>query len=106
MATSTVVVRSFIPQIQAGAHAKAAAVTAKAAFDIEAQAKTRAAVDTGYMRNAINTQGANLEYEVHSPAEYSVYVEFGTRRAPAQPFMIPALELVRPVYMAAMKELV
>jgi HK97 gp10 family phage protein len=104
MATS-VVVQSFIPIVTAKVHAKAVAVTAKAAHDVEAHAKGNAAVDTGHMRNAINTVGKGLTYEVHSPAEYSVYVELGTSRMAAQPFMMPALEFVRPSYLAAMRSL-
>lgn len=74
-----------------------AVLVKKAAFDLEAQAKARAPVDTGHLRSSINTQEVTpVLYLVESPVHYSVYQEFGTRFMPAHPYMIPALEYVRP----------
>jgi len=103
--TITVQVRTRFPQIKREFEAKAALATTKAAHDLVAIAQSRAAVDTGYMKNAINAQGKGLDWEAHSPAEYSGYVEFGIGQ-PAQPFMLPAAELVRPVYIEALKRLI
>ncbi len=103
--TVTVRVRSHIPRLTAVALAKAEAATAKAAQDMVAIAQSRARIDTGYMKGAINAQGSSLEWNVHSPAEYSVYNEYGTSRMGAQPFMSPAAEQVRPAYLAALKQL-
>lgn len=89
-------------------------------FEVEARAKVLAAVDTGFMRNAVyvNAQGheghgvaesaaqamdekASMfpspavppkgTVEVVAGAEYSIYVETGTATAGAQPFLAPAL---------------
>jgi HK97 gp10 family phage protein len=103
MATVTVTMRSRIPQVVAAATAKAAMATAKAALDIEAHAKTRAPVDTGALKNAIAASGSGLEWRVDSPVHYSVYQEFGTSRMAAHPYMVPAVEIVRPRYLAALK---
>jgi len=104
--TVSVRVRSRIPQIRAAVEAKAAAATAKAAYDIEAIAKSLARVDTGYMKGAINAHGSSLSWNVHSPAEYSIFNEYGTSRMSAQPFMTPAAEQVKPAYYAALKSLI
>ena len=105
MGTITVTVRSHAKRVSAETAVKMALATRKAAFDIEAQAKTRAAVDTGNMKNSINASGDKLAWRVDSPAEYSLYVEFGTSRMGAQPFMVPAVEMVRPSFLAALKAL-
>lgn len=104
--TITVRVRTRFPQIKAEYEAKAALVTAKAAHDLVSLAQQRARVDTGYMKGAINAQGSGLEWSVHSPAEYSIYNEFGRVGDPGQPFMLPAAEIVRPAYIAALKRLI
>jgi HK97 gp10 family phage protein len=101
----SVIVVSRLPLIAAAAVAKAEEHTRKAAFDIEAHAKANAPVDTGNLRNSINTTGSGLAYEVTSPAVYSVYQEYGTRKMAAHPFMTPAVELVRPAFLAAMRTL-
>lgn len=58
----------------------------------EADAKRGAPVDTGFMRNNIHASwsSSGLRGVVTSHANYSFFVEFGTRKAPAQPFMFPA----------------
>jgi HK97 gp10 family phage protein len=102
----TVHVRSRIPQLTAAAAALAAAATEKAAHDMVAIAQQRARVDTGNMKNSINAQGSGTEWSVHSPAEYSVFNEYGTSRMGAQPFMGPAAEQVKPAYTTALKQLI
>lgn len=71
-----------------------------AAFSIEGYAKGNVPprVDTGNMMNSINANGHGLSYRVDSPAEYSIYHEFGTRYMSAHPFMVPALERVKPMF--------
>lgn len=105
------------------AHAKCAIAVEKAAYDIEAHAKAMAPVDTGFLRAAIQAESSQgkavgnrlqragastdfinfavggaggLRWEVTSYASYSAYLEFGTRKMAAQPYMTPAAELVRP----------
>jgi HK97 gp10 family phage protein len=90
------------------AHAKVTAMrtVAKAAFDIQAYGKEFAAKDTGYMANAIySEQVSEMEWEVISPAFYSVYQEYGTVKMAAHPFMTPAIEIVRPDFERAMGNL-
>lgn len=64
------------------------------ALEMEAKAKMLAPVDTGNMRRNINTSvqesSDSISAEVSSNAEYSIYVEYGTSKQQAQPFMHPA----------------
>jgi len=96
--TIIVTVRSQLPEVQTLVMEGVAAGIKKVAFDIEAQAKQRAPVDTGFLRSAIEAEMIGpQEATVTSYASYSVYQEFGTYKMSAQPYMIPAVEAVAPV---------
>nr|DAF00001.1 MAG TPA: putative tail component [Caudoviricetes sp.] len=86
---------------------KAQAVVAKAAFDVEARAKSLAPVDTGALRNSIGTDlgGDRLSAVIGPTAAYGIYLELGTRRMAPQPYMGPALDAVEPGFVAAMEQL-
>lgn len=65
------------------------------ALIVERDAKINAPVDTGLMRSTIthnlgNEDTNNPYVDIISPTEYSKYVEFGTSKQPAQPFLFPA----------------
>lgn len=95
---------SQLPRIQAQMAPKAALAVAKAAHDVEAHAKAVAPFDTGNLRSSIQARPAGfLEAHVVAQAEYAIYVEFGTSRMGAQPYMTPAAEAVRPGFTAAIK---
>lgn len=77
---------------------KAAAALRKTAYDIEADAKALAPVDTGNLRSSIETRitgdgrtGAMVA-EISANAGYSAHVEFGTSTTGPQPFMGPAFD--------------
>ena len=109
MATMSVRIKvdSKIPQLTESVRRKAQAAIAKTASDIEAQAKARAPVDTGLLKNSINERGeGDLRHIVESPVHYSIYQEFGTRKMAAQPYMVPAVEFVKPSFEMAMRSLV
>ena len=109
MATMSVRIKvdSKIPQLTESVRRKAQAAIAKAASDIEAQAKARAPVDTGLLKNSINErEEGDLRHIVESPVHYSIYQEFGTRKMAAQPYMVPAVEFVKPSFEMAMRSLV
>lgn len=83
---------------------------------------TRTETDSGYAKSATAAgrhgggAGQTLFAEVAQPAprtayvavgaEYGMYVEFGTSRMPAKPYMLPAVEAVRPQFTEAMRRLV
>jgi len=92
------------------ARVKASDAVRKAAFEIERRAKMRAAVDTGNMRNSINTtiEGdvySALSAEVGPEAHYGVFVELGTERMAPQPFLGPAFDEVEPSFIQALQKI-
>lgn len=85
--------KSTIPQAQKRTRKELAALVARTAFKIEQRAKILAPVDTGNLRRSIQTAfEGDLTAVVFVAAEYGIYVEFGTRRMRAQPFLLPAAE--------------
>lgn len=63
------------------------------ALVVEGDAKRRAPVDTGNLRNSIRAeQVSDTEATVGTPVDYAIYPEFGTSRQAAQPYLRPALE--------------
>lgn len=92
------------PKIVRQLEDKADLIVRKTAMDLEAQAKVRAAVDTGIMRGSIQaSRVAARHWRVTVGAEYGIYVEYGTRFAAPQPFMDPAVQAVWPAFQAAMR---
>lgn len=103
----------------------------KAAFDVQAQAQSRAPVATGFLKSSIYVrtetmstygtgvgEGAHGSYllpEVEAPDGYNAYVavganygqfiEYGTSKMAAQPYLIPAADAVRPTFIAAWNKL-
>jgi len=104
MAKTTVrIVTNRIPAISAAIKPLVAAEVQKAAFQIEARAKAVVAVDTGTLRRSITTVMSNggLTGVVGPSVFYGKFIEFGTRRMGARPFMRPAAEAVMPGFAAA-----
>lgn len=95
------------PEIAAALPDRTRAVVRKASFDVEGQAKNRAPVDTGALKNSISTEFEDngLTGIIAPHVEYATFVEFGTRRMSAQPYMTPAAEAVKPAFVAAMKQM-
>ena len=83
---------------------------AKAALEIiggkaETYAKQLAAVDTGRMRASITHQVSGSEAVViGTNVEYAPYVELGTKRMKARPFIRPAVEGHTPEYKAILEQ--
>lgn len=96
---------SRIPQIVAQMPAKADLVVQKTALDIEATAKGLAAVDTGAMMSSIQAQPTGqMSAVVNCGVEYGIYVEYGTYKMAAQPFMVPATEAHRGPFYSALAQ--
>jgi HK97 gp10 family phage protein len=93
-------------ELIATARPKASRVVKKYTFKVEAAAKMLAAVDTGAMRNSIASEMVDdLTGQVSVGQEYAPYVEFGTSRMRAQPFLVPALEGNRAGFQSEIAEL-
>ena len=66
----------------------------KAARECETKAKNLAPYKTGYLKSSIQCEKIdNLNWLVVAQAEYSGYVEFGTRFMAARPYMTPAASI-------------
>jgi HK97 gp10 family phage protein len=62
---------------------------------------------TGALQASIRarrTKAMNVVVEATAP--HAKWVEFGTRKMPARPFMGPAVDVVKPIFIARMKELI
>ena len=89
-----------IPGLQARIEAELASAIEEAAGLVEARAKDLCPVRTGRLRDSIRAAVAEiagdvLRAEVGTDVPYAAAVEMGTRRAAAQPFLLPALEACR-----------
>ena len=88
---------------------KARQAMKKALGDIASGAKTRAPVDTGALRNSITTQTqGNRDYargEVGPTVHYGGFVERGTSRTRAQPYLRPSTDAVLPGYEQALGQI-
>lgn len=66
----------------------------KGALIVERSAKQKAPVDTGRLRSSIThrikEEDGNPVAEVGTGVSYSRHVEYGSSKAPAQPFLMPA----------------
>lgn len=99
-----VVAYNHFPAIAAAAAGKIQQCVQKAVQDVTASAKTLAAVDTGKMRASIEGHmTGQYSGEVMPHVEYAIYVEYGTYKMAAQPFMRPAAEMVRGPFISCMK---
>ena len=95
-----------LPQITAALRPKASQIVRKTAADVEARAKSIVPVDTGNLKNSIQTEmESDLTAVVGTNVEYAPYVEYGTYKMAARPYLGPAAEAVRPGFEAAMKAL-
>lgn len=100
------VAQNNLGKVAAGLEPKAERIVAKTALDLEGHAKTRAPVDTGFLRASIQAlKVGTAHWQVRVGADYGVYVEFGTRYMAAQPYLNPAADAVRGPFIAAMQRI-
>lgn len=95
----TVTLKSRLPQIASELQARVSAGTKAGAAIIEARAKERVPVRSGRLKDAIHTEfKGSGDWSVvagNRDVFYGHLIEFGTTRAPAHPFLVPALESSR-----------
>ena len=80
---------------------KIKAVLKIAAFAVERKGKEKSPVDTGANRDSIfvaevDDIGGAPAYRIGPTTEYGPFLEFGTSKMSARPYMIPALESESP----------
>lgn len=90
--------------VKGAAKVEAAAplIVKKTALDIEADGKINAPVDTGTLQNSISSDINGLTAEIGPSTEYEGYVEYGTSKMAAQPYMGPAAEKNTPPFEKAL----
>lgn len=77
-------------------------VVKKSGLDIEASAKVNAPVDTGTLQSSISSDINGLTAEIGPSTEYEAFVEYGTSKMAAQPYMGPAFEKHAPKFEQAL----
>lgn len=75
----------------AGLGSDLSAAVAKAAEAVAEEAKRSCPVDTGALRSSIGVSSKDMSAQISAEADYAAFVEFGTYRTAAQPFLVPAL---------------
>lgn len=63
-----------------------------AALVVEGEAKNRCPVDTGHLRRSITKEVDGKEARIGTNIHYAPYVELGTVKMKAQPYLRPALD--------------
>lgn len=76
--------------------------------EMQAKAQQNAPVDTGTLKRSIGIEitDGGMTAEVEPTAEYSAYVELGTRFMEAQPYLGPAFNEQKEKFKKDMKKLV
>lgn len=75
---------------------------------VQEKAMKNAPVDTGFLKREIKLEmdNSNSVGLVIANAEYSPYLEYGTRFMSAQPFMHPAVREQTPIFISDLKEMI
>lgn len=93
---------------------RASLAVVKTAFDVEADAKQFAPIDTGNLRSSITSgpigedralRPGDLSAEIGPTAEYGEYVEDGTSRQAPAAYMGPAADRRFPPFVQAMEQI-
>ena len=74
---------------------------------LQQRTKLRAPIDTGTLFRSIDLQikDGGLSAVVQPHTEYAAYVEFGTRKMAAQPYVKPAFNTVKAQFIADLQKL-
>lgn len=70
------------------------------------EAQNRVPVRTGFLRNSLYSEVSKNAVELGGRAEYTVFVEFGTYRMPARPFLRPGAEVAMKAINDALRRLI
>lgn len=98
--------KNNLPRIASQIERALSDLVRKTAFKIEAKAKALAPVDTGLLRNSIQTDvEGSLKATVGTNIEYAGYQEFGTRHQKGKPFLTPAADEQKKEFEADVKNL-
>lgn len=99
------VTKNRLPGLELRLSDRVRGVTRFTAERVVEEAKSRAPVRTGTLRDSIRVRRVNqYRNDVVVGAPYGQFVEFGTSRMAAQPFFIPAAESVRDEFIKLARE--
>lgn len=114
MAITLTVSDNRFPRIAAALPVATSQVVRKTTFDIQAMAQNLVPVDTGNLKNSIQSEVSDTEGVVYTNVVYAARIEFGFvgadslgrvyNQAP-QPYMTPAVEAARPGFIEALSHL-
>lgn len=92
-------------EAQANVQKIAAPIVKLNGAELQQKAQRNAPVDTGNLRRSINLSinDGGMTAEVTAMAEYSGYVEYGTRFMNAQPFVAPAFNEQKDIFVNDLK---
>jgi HK97 gp10 family phage protein len=76
---------------------------AETAASMETLAKELVPVDTGRLQSTIKGVAQGLEVTLSADTEYASYVEYGTRKMRAQPYLRPAMDAYAPSILSRIK---
>lgn len=100
------VTRNDFGRIAAELAPKISAVVVATTLEVEGEAKNDVAVLTGNLRRSLHS--AFSEDLTHgamgTDVEYAPYVEYGTSRMAAQPYVTPAVERARAPFLEAVRK--
>jgi len=85
-------VRNFDSGIQKHVHR----LLASWAADVKASARQLVPVRTGHLRQSIYAEVREWIARIGAEATYAMFVEFGTRRMQARPYLYPAIQMYLP----------
>lgn len=78
-------------------------IVGKAAYHILGNARAKAPVQTGHLRDNSDVEHNGPTADINFHAEYAAYVELGTYKMAAQPFLTPAIEAERQHFIELLK---
>jgi HK97 gp10 family phage protein len=106
MPSSVQIVYNNFPKITAALRPAVRTIVQETIFAIETTAKIKVPVDTGALRASIQSDmTGDTSGQVSTNMEYCEFVEFGTVKMGARPYMTPAAEGERRHFMDKMKDL-
>lgn len=98
------IVSNRLPGMGAAVRAAVSAAVKTTTLDVEAKAKGLVPVRTGTLRRSITSQfPSDLVGRVGPSVNYGIYVEMGTRRMAARPYMRPAAAQSSAGFVAAVR---
>lgn len=92
MVLATVEIKAPSGDISAAIKSAIAAALAEMGNAVCTSAKARCPVRTGNLRDSLEVQPGDGYVDVGTAVDYGKYVELGTCRMRAQPYLMPALE--------------